>query len=69
MCYYICYIFSFQIIDTNFEAPHSPGQYGSQIFAGVGSHFSSFLGSQCSAADPLLESSQGSGSVRQQGGL
>ena len=45
----------------------SPGQYESQISAGVGSHFLSFLGLQCWAEDPLLESSQGSGSERQKG--
>lgn len=50
-----------------FEAPHSPGQYGSQISEVNGFHFSSFLGFQGSAADPSLESSQGSGSERQQG--
>lgn len=47
--------------------PHSPCQYGSQISEVNGFHFSSFLEFQGSAAGPSLESSQGSGSERQQG--
>lgn len=57
----------FVLTDSKCEALHTPGQYGSRISAGAGCRFLSFLGSRCSAANPLPESIQDSGSKAQQG--